>query len=206
MLVVVIIVVVATIVGVLGFIFWQNFMSDKTPNTHETSNTAEPEPDPYADWNTYESINGKYTIKYPEDWIALKETAQDGPYIRNFDPQSRQPQGGYPEGYINVRVLYEENNSNFKNLTGYTTNDWYEALGKVEVQSGAVSYLPEDVKEVTVSGLPAKSAKSVFTETNEVIYLLRGETLYSINLYPYGISSDPTVKLMLDSFRLIHNE
>jgi hypothetical protein len=51
-----------------------------------------------------------------------------------------------------------------------------------------------------INGLPAKSTKAAFTETDEIIYVLRGDKLYSINLYPYGISSDPTVKLMLDSF------
>lgn len=85
-------------------------------------------------------------------------------------------------------------------MTGYATTDWYDRLGKEEVRAGAVNYSPNDVKELNLKGLKAKSAKAVFTETNEVIYLLRGDTLYSIYLYPYGISSDPTVKLMLESF------
>jgi len=199
-LVVAIIILVVALIGALGFIFWQNHIN-KTTNTPVAPNTTNSTtPDPYKDWATYESPISKYKIKYPKDWLALKETVQDGPYIRNFDPTSNQPQGGYPDGYINLRVLVDENNANFKAMTGYTTTDWFEALGKAQVQSGPITYLPEDVKGMKISGLPAKSAKAVFTETDEVIYVLRGDRLYSINLYPYGISSDPTVKLMLESF------
>lgn len=194
-----VIILIILVTGVLGFIFWQNFTNKSIDtsgdqSTNETANT-----DQYKDWNAYESVNSKYSIKYPKDWIALKETVQDGPYIRNFNP-TPQPEGGYPNGYINIRILHEENDADFKAKTGYTTVEWYDALGKIRVQSGTAVHLPEDVKEMKISGLPAKSTKAVFTETNEVIYVLRGDNLYSINLYPYGISSDLTVKLILDSF------
>lgn len=198
--VVIIIILIVALLGVLGFLFWQNYSNKETEatvtsNAHESSSV-----DLYKGWNTYVAINSKYEIRYPKNWIALKETVSDGPYIRNFDPASRQSQGGYPEGYINMRILRDGNNSDFKTRTGYTTLDWYEALGKVQVADGPTTYLPQDVKATKISGLPAKSTKGVFTETDEIIYILRGDELYSINLYPYGISSDPTVKLMLDSF------
>lgn len=194
-----VVIIVVALIGALSFLFWQNSTNKKTDTL--PSNTAkEAIVDPYRDWNSYESINSKYSIKYPKDWIALKETAQDGPYIRNFDPTSRPSQGGYPDGYINIRVLREENNANFKAMTGYTTTDWFNVLGKTQLNSGPITFSPQDIKELKISGLPAKSAKAVFTETDEIIYILRGDELYSINLYPYGISSDPTVKLMLDSF------
>lgn len=198
--IVVAIILVITAIGVLGFIFWQNYNNKNSDTSTDSRTNNAATLDPYKDWNTYESPNSKYSIKYPKNWLALKETVQDGPYIRNFEPTSREPQGGYPEGYINVRVLREENNANFKAMTGYTTTDWFDAIGKIQVQSGPIVHLPEDVKEMKISGLPAKSTKAVFTETNEIIYVLRGDMLYSINLYPYGISSDATVKLMLDSF------
>jgi len=198
--VIVVIILIVAVIGVLGFIFWQNFVKN-TQDTSVVSGTSDSaSTDPYKDWNTYESANNKYSIKYPKDWIALKETVQDGPYIRNFDPSSKQSQGGYPNGYINVRIFRDENNADFKAKTGYTTTDWYDALGKVQVQDGPITYLPGDVKDPKISGLPARSTKAVFSETDEVIYVLRGDELYSINLYPYGISSDSTVKLMLDSF------
>lgn len=196
-------ILVSALVAVLGFILYQNVINQETTNTPATSTITDKEK-AYKDWNTYESLNSEYSIKYPKDWLALKETVSDGPYIRNFDPTSKETPGGYPEGYINVRILREENDKNFKAMTGLTTTDWYDALGTTEVQDGAVTYLPKDVKELKVNGLSAKSAKAMFTETDEVIYILRGEKLYSINLYPYGISSDPTVKKMLDSFKFTY--
>ncbi|MGV9001337.1 MAG: hypothetical protein ACOH18_00050 [Candidatus Saccharimonadaceae bacterium] len=199
-LVVVIIILVVAVIGALGFIFWQNFIKN-TPDTSVVSGTSDTaSADPYKDWNTYESANNKYSIKYPKDWIALKDTVPGGPYIRNFDPSSRQSNSGYPDGYINLTVQLEENDGNFKAYSGHTTTEWFDVLGKTQLQKGPVTYRPEDVKELKISGLSAKSTKATFDETDEEIYILRGYKLYSINLYPYGISSDPTVKLMLDSF------
>ncbi|MFZ1301839.1 MAG: PsbP-related protein [Candidatus Microsaccharimonas sp.] len=203
--VVIIIVLVVALLGLLGFVFWQNFINKDTATqgTNDTVATTDSDKDvatdDYAGWSTYKSDNGGYSFKYPADWILVKETNQDGPYVRNFDPTSKQPAGGYPEGYINVRVLYEADSADFKARTDYTTTEWYDALGKTQIQDGAVGYLPAEVKDTTVNGLPAKSAKSVFTETNENIYFLKGTTLYFFNLYPYGASSDPTVKLIIDS-------
>jgi len=196
----VVVVLIVVLIGTLGLIFWKNFTSEAADTSVAPSIADAASVDPYEGWNNYDSVNDEYSIKYPKDWIALKETVQDGPYIRNFDPTSKQSQSGYPEGYINLRILTEKNNAGFKATTGYTTTEWYEALGKIQVQNGPVTYLSQDVKSLKISGLAAKSAKAVFTETNEVIYVLRGDKLYSLSLYPYGISSDPTVKLILDSF------
>ncbi len=204
--VVIITILVLALLGALGFIFYQNFIKAKTDTANSVATTeAEeaPEADKYAGWGTYESVSGGYSIKYPEDWIVIKETDQDGPYIRNFDPTSGNTENGYPAGYINLRVLYEDDSANFKARTDYMVKEWYEALGKTYVNSGAVGYEPKDVKTITFNDISAKSAKSVFTETNEVIYFLKGDRLYSINLYPYGASSDSTVKLMLDSFTFL---
>lgn len=205
--IVIVTILVVALIGVLGFIAWQNFTKANTDTTSPVSNTKEDtkasETDKYAGFNTYESVRDGYSIKYPKDWIVIKETDQDGPYIRNSDPTSGTAEGGYPAGYINLRVLREDDSADFKARTDYTVQDWYEALGKTYVNSGPVGYEPEDVKAITFNGISAKSAKSVFTETNEAIYFVKDDTLYSINLYPYGISSDSTVKLMLNSFTFL---
>ncbi len=204
--VVIIIILVVALIGALGFIFWQNFFkNDATSTTSVATEEVEvaPETNEYAGWGTYESVRDGYSIKYPQNWVVIKETDQDGPYIRNFDPTFGNTQGGYPEGYINLRVLREDDSVDFKTRTDYTVKEWYDALGKTYVKNGPVGYEPEDVKAITFNGVSAKSAKSVFTETNEVIYFLKNNTLYSIDLYPYGSSSNPTVKLMLDSFTLL---
>ena len=204
--VVIVIILIIALIGVLGFIFWQNFIKTKTDTVDSIATTEiekAPEVDKYADWDAYESVRDGYSIKYPEGWVVIKETDQDGPYIRNFDPTSRNTESGYMAGYINLRVLREGDSADFKVRTGYTVKEWYEALGRTYVKSGAVGYEPKDVAVITFNGISAKSAKSVFTETNEIIYFLKDDILYSISLYPYGSSSDPIVKLMLDSFTFL---
>ena len=203
---IIIIGLVALLLGALGFIFWQNFMKTETDTSKSVATTdavESPETDKYADWGTYESARDGYSIKYPKDWILIKETDRDGPYIRNFDPVPGTTESGYPAGYINLRVLREDDNVDFKTRTGYTVEEWYELLGETYVSTGVAGYEPKDVEAITFSGISAKSTKSVFTETNEIIYFVKDEALYSINLYPYGASSDSTVKLMLDSFTFL---
>jgi hypothetical protein len=136
--VVILVILIIALVGILGLIFWHKYSNQKTETSVTSGALNSANVDPYKDWNTYESINTKYSIKYPKDWIALKETVQDGPYIRNFDPTSKQPQGGYPDGYINVRILRDENNADFRAMTGYTTTEWYDTLGKVQVRNGPI--------------------------------------------------------------------
>jgi len=203
--VVIIIILVVAVLGLLGFVFWQNFIMKTPAEKAEVVATSTNEDvvaeNPYKDWGTYESVRDGYSIKYPKDWTVIKETENDGPYIRNIDPSNSN--GGYPEGYMNLRVLLDTDAVGFMARTDYTMPQWYEALGKTYVSNGPVGYSPEVVKDVTVNDIPAKSAKAVFTETDEMIYFLKNENLYNISLYPYGASSDPTIKLMLDSFKYL---
>lgn len=201
-LVVILVILGVALIAVLGYVFWQNFIHKPADTAVISSTNEKTQADPYKGWNEFDSLDGKYTLKYPKDWIALKEVGQNPMYIRNFDPVSKPKPtgGGYPDGYINFQVYREENDASFKAKTGYTTIEWYDMLGKSQLQNGAAAYAPEFVKDMKISGLPAKSTKAAADEVDEVIYVLRGDVLYSIYLYPYGVSSDPTVKLMLDSF------
>lgn len=199
-LIIVLVILGVALIAVLGFIFWQNFLHKPADTAVVSSADEKTQADPYKGWNEFKSLDGKYTLKYPKDWEALKEVGQNAMYIRNFDPASKPTEGRYPDGYINLQVYHEENDASFKAKTGYTTTEWYEMLGKSQLHSGPATYAPEFVKDMKISGLPAKSAKAAADEVDEVVYVLRGDVLYSIYLYPYGISSNPTVKLMLDSF------
>ncbi len=198
---------VVALIGVLGFVFWQNFIY-KEPAETKTEKVAAPPStivDPYKSWKTYTSSRDGYSIKYPADWLVINETEGDGPYIRNVDPSSKpdapkQENTNYPVGYTNIRILVDEDDSNYRAVYQMSPMEFYQKLGQDEVGDAAVTYAPEDVKSLKVGGYDAKSAKSVFTETNEVIFILDNEKLYSIYLLPYGASSDATVEKILDSF------
>ena len=212
--VVIIIILVITVLGLLGFVFWQNFLNKESLVNNSGDNTPTATPvesnDPYKGWKLYESNRDGYSIKYPSNWFLAAETEGDGPYIRNFDPEnssngSRDGQySGYPLGAKYLRVLVDKNENDKKNTSDMSTAEWYNALGTVDIQDmDPVKHLASEVKSLTVNGLEAKSAKAVFTETNEVIYLLDGADLYSIWLYPYGSSSDDEMKLILSSFKYL---
>jgi len=209
---------VVVLIGVLGFIFWQNFIY-KDPTypgavkvVEENKGPETAKEYPYIGWKTYTSQRDGYSIKYPSEWVVKEETIVDGPYFRSFDPSSRPnaPREGdtnYPQGYISLQVWVEKNDDNFRTLWGMSTTEWYEKLGKEEVRSSSpIVHLPTDVKAIKVNGYDAKSAKASFTQIDEVIYILHNEKVYSIWLFPYGISSNETVQLMLNSFEINENQ
>lgn len=170
-----------------------------TTETSETNKTPEPEvevTDPYVGWKTYRSDRDGYELKYPAEWIVISESTNDGPYIRNMQFTG----GGYPEGYINLRVLRDEGVVSGSDLSPEV---WYARLGVDTVKKGPVTFTPDTVESFTLNGLESKRAKSVFTEIDEDIFFLHKGALYEINMYPYGISENPEVNKILKSFTLI---
>lgn len=207
--IVIIVILVIALLGALGFVFWQNFIDKPTVKNDESSRTEDTKnqsQDEYADWKTYTSTRDGYSIKYPADWLAINETSNDGVYIRNFDPSSRPAEDSahnknYPKDYINLRVLKTEANDGI--FMGSTATEWYAQLGVSTVSNGPVSYIPDTVTGYTIHDMSVKKTKSVFTETNEDIFLLKNGALYNISLYPYGASDNTTVKKILDSFTFL---
>ena len=205
---------VALLLAALGFIFWQNFIhksagEKKSVAITEDQTTADT--DPYEGWKNYSSDRDGYSIKYPAEWFLTPESADDGPYIRNFDSNtsSEGPRdgeySGYPLGAKYLRVLVDKNENGKKNASDLSTVEWYNKLGQVDLKNGVDSFLAKDVRETNANGMIAKSAKSVFTETNEVIFILKGTDLYGIWLYPYGSMSDSTMKMIVDSLTISSN-
>lgn len=192
-------VAVLLILGTVSFVLWQNLANSNepavnTPGTNQGDDDEDVDVDPYAGWKTYSSSRDGYSIKYPSDWIVIDESENDGPYIRNMEPTGGN--GGYPDGYINLRVLKHASDS----FGGMTATEWYNTLGNSSVTKGPVTYAPDSVDSFTVNGVDGKRSKASFSEVNEVIFLLHDDNLYEINLYPYGATDNDDVKKMLNSF------
>ena len=196
--------IVVASLAIAGFLLWRQFEpkvsapAETSTNTEQVTPTiTEPEPvDPYLGWNTYTSTRDGYELKYPAEWIVIKETKNDGPYIRNMKFTG----GGYPRGYINLRVLRDEGVVSGSDLSPKV---WYESLGVSTVKKGPVTFAPDTVEAYKMGEFDTKKAKSIFSEIDEDIFILRGDVLYEINMYPYGISADPVVKKILESFRFL---
>ncbi len=69
---VIIIVVIIALAGMLGFIFWNNFLKEKPTNDNnsQASQTEDEKPvNPYSGWKTYETITpSSLSFKYPSEW------------------------------------------------------------------------------------------------------------------------------------------
>jgi len=82
--VIVIIVLVLTVLGLLGFVFWQNFIQKKdtaaTTNvstTTKTTTTTATTVDAYSGWGTYTNSTYGFTLRYPSDWTLGGTNSQN---------------------------------------------------------------------------------------------------------------------------------
>lgn len=77
---IIVIVLVVTLIGALGFIFWQNFMQPKTSDTNSstTASTATVSDITYKKYTT----TGKYSVSfnYPSAWTIVNTNNSDAPY------------------------------------------------------------------------------------------------------------------------------
>lgn len=97
---VIIIVVIVALAGMLGFIFWNNFLKEKPKNdtNSQTSQTeAEKPADPYSGWKTYETIAPSgLSFKYPSDWEFTPPTKEfvnnSGGKMNDLTLYSKKPQ------------------------------------------------------------------------------------------------------------------
>jgi len=199
-LVIVTVVLVVAVMAVLGSILWQNFLKPKTvTESSQINQTTTSTEDPYKVWKTYTSTAGNYQIKYPSTWLLIPETSSDGPYIRNFDPTTST--GGYPVGYIDVRVLKYD--ASAKITPDFTGTELYNQLGVSSVSWGPITYEPSTVEAYTVNGMIAKKTIASYDETTEEIFVLKNASLYEISLSPVDATKDTTVQKILSSFTLL---
>jgi len=85
-LMIITIILVIAVIGLLGFVFWQNFLQPKTSGskavtttttsqkTTTTTSTPVAKVDPTADWQTYRSTNIGYSLKYPSGWTTFNSS------------------------------------------------------------------------------------------------------------------------------------
>ena len=111
--VVIIIILIAAVLGLLGFVFWQNFAKPKdnaasSAATSTTAKTTAPTTDPYATWLTYTSNRGGFNIKYPSDWKISDASANGGDLVKLVSPNVTKEQNNLPDAVnYDVDVSFE---------------------------------------------------------------------------------------------------
>ena len=74
--IVIISILVVALLGLIGFVFWQNFIQNKdTATTNQSTTTATPAPTTYK---TFTSANSSLTFQYPDNWATSEVTAPEG--------------------------------------------------------------------------------------------------------------------------------
>jgi cytoskeletal protein RodZ len=107
--VVIIIILILAILGLLGFVFWQNFIQKKAAtSTSTTASSNAASSDPYANWLTYSSDRGAFNLKYPSDWKVSDASATGGDLIRLVSPGIKIEQSNSPDAAnYDVDVSFE---------------------------------------------------------------------------------------------------
>ena len=111
--VIIIIILIAAVLGLLGFVFWQNFAKPKdnaasSATTSTTAKTTTPTADPYASWLTYSSNRGGFNIKYPSDWKIFDASANGGDLVKLVSPNVTKEQNNSPDAVnYDVDVSFE---------------------------------------------------------------------------------------------------
>lgn len=98
---VLIIILVIAVVGLLGFVFWQNFLQPKNEPVSTTNSTTKTESsskeDVYATWLSYTSDRAGFTVKYPADWKRTDTSDTPGQLVQFTSPTTAKNQSTSPD-------------------------------------------------------------------------------------------------------------
>jgi hypothetical protein len=171
------------VVGLLGFVFYQNFIQKKytakvstTPFTSKPTHTST---DPTADWQTYTNVQNGYSIKYPSTWAYREYQDGSGAAFR-LKTDSDIPANDIV-GIMNSVRPTNYNNMSFEEyvkiagpqeVQGYNS---VASISKVTTNSGTVGYditwNASDLSGKTYVTSPVSyfpSSNGSLTSTNEV--------------------------------------
>jgi hypothetical protein len=81
--IVITVILVIALLGVLGFILWNNFIAKENGNDStkkietKQQNPVTPKVDLYSDWLDYKSTAGGFNLKYPKGWVAKEASDEE---------------------------------------------------------------------------------------------------------------------------------
>lgn len=147
------------IIGVIGFIGWYVYHAQQNANKNYTQ-TSRGNPifkkttkkkvttAPYAGWTTYNSKDGKISLKYPKTWVtaAHPELCGEGVLLLGANSSSVGTCGS--EGFGQITVTWQPSHANCGNLDG---SEWAVNSKKTVLVSG-VSGLKQTATSKAISG------------------------------------------------------
>ncbi|QQG50916.1 MAG: hypothetical protein HZB75_00185 [Candidatus Saccharibacteria bacterium] len=179
---IIIIILVVTLLGVLGFVFWQNFINKKdtvNTETNKTIDTAQNEDKSKSDMLTYRNDSIGIEFNYPKNWIKIE---CDNTNIEN--PQNKVYFGTTNDGLSIVdgkSTQLCEVGSDFPPQMTFSISD--------DIDDGLYLDYAQSATDVMIDGIRAKKYLS-FTDSKSIMPGLESTTYVIKNAYGLYITAN----------------
>lgn len=185
--IVILIILVAAIIGSLGFVFWQNFLQPTITPQVATNAQKEEELSPEGIKNKFYS-NTEYSFKYPKVGWRVEETVADSNIITPTVYSDNYAQRGMGLDAGAAVGVYATS-------TTKTFDEEYVAIKESEETFGL-----KDIKKITINGEEAFSYNSEFEGPRYHTVFIKNGMRYDI-VYQYAYTDDPSIHM--DAYELI---
>lgn len=166
--VIIIVVLIVAVLGLLGFVFWQNFIAKKdTPkaDTASTSTASTSTPTPTPDVKNYQNNTAGISLNYPSSWTLSEDTSDPTVLATITSPSTASKKGSSPD----------------------TTN--YDVTLEVIPKSGSTNGSTSSAI-LALTGNAAEYASMKYTETINSIpvteYNMNAQSPYFAAIFPVG--------------------
>lgn len=188
--IVIVIMLVAAILGALGFIFWQNFLQPKATPEVESSIQTEEKPSPSIIKDGYYS-NSEYSFSYPkEDW-TVKETEDTLTDIGIITPTVYSADYAQQGMGLDAGALVAV----YASSTTKTLDEEYANIKESEARFGL-----KDIKKTTINGEAAITYNSEYEGPRYHTVFVKNGKMYDI-VYEYAYMKSASIHM--DTYELI---
>ena len=186
------VIIVIVIIGLLAGVGWLVYDRQKSQTTTDSgAQTAqEPvaQPNPYANWKSYASTKGGFTIKYPSDWLVTgyKGTAVIAAADLKGDEDQLRIQQKSEVG--NTVDNFAINFTVGASVPDYGVGSDLSKLGKVTLVNKDISVLDENKTKILPSGEQANNCPTLWVVKDNAIgmQLKNGQYLDFSGSYCWG--------------------
>lgn len=204
--VVIIVILVLAIMGLLGFVFWQNFIQKKATTTTSTTTTVV---DQYSGWNTYNNSTYGFSLRYPANWIAGKvdNNSSSIQLVSSFEsPVKVLSSSPSPVGSVNVPeasvTISTQKISKVSLSTGEVLGSVY---GLLQGQSGKdTSSIFQNKYNETINSIPVTEFDMLAQEPYFAVLFTRADSYVELSFSrtPTKASLNETTSKILASLKL----
>jgi Tfp pilus assembly protein PilV len=206
---------ILVVVGILGFTGWYVWSAkNKTNSTYNstgnssaakyTKKSTPVTPDPTADWTSYSSKEGQFSLKYPKTWITAAQPDQcsAGILLLGTDSKSVGACGSSNGGQISITSVAGDSQKDSE-LSSATTGSGNLGFEDIKTSSVTVNDIKGEKQIGTASGMEVQGPPGLpkGTKVTKYIFFNNGRTY--VATYTSGNYSGNAYKDALSDFDLM---